>query len=529
MKDCSALFTRIDESTKTTVKVAALAEYFQTATPQDRLWTIALFTGRRPKRTITAARLREWAAEVAGLPDWLFEESYSIVGDLAETIALVLPPATTTSDDTLTGWIGYIRQLSTMEDDARKSGILKAWDSLPSTERFLFTKLLTGGFRIGVSAKLIIRALAKATGQDEATLTHKLMGNWTPDSTTWEALIEADDPAADLSRPYPFYLAYQLDGFDDLGPPADWNAERKWDGIRGQLILRGGEHHLWSRGEDLMTDRFPELAQLKDYLPDGTVLVGEVLAFQDETPLSFNALQKRIGRKTVPKKLLAEAPVILMAYDLLEHAGNDIRDWPLAKRRKTLAALIKGVPSAAPLRLSASVPFKTWNDLSAARDQSRDLNAEGLMLKRRDSPYLSGRKRGDWWKWKIDPLTIDAVMIYAQAGHGRRANLFTDYTFAVRNGNDLVPFTKAYSGLTDAEFREITAWVRKNTLQRFGPVRQVPPTHVFEIAFEGIQASPRHKSGVALRFPRMLRWRRDKPVDEANTLDDLKELLATFG
>jgi len=529
MRDFAALFTRIDESTKTTVKTAALADYFQTATPEDRLWTIALFTGRRPKRTITATRLREWAAEVAGLPDWLFEESYSIVGDLAETIALVLPPSTASNDQTLTYWITYIKSLSVLEDDDRKAGILDAWNSLPSTERFLFTKLLTGGFRIGVSAKLITRALAQATGQPEPQLTHKLMGNWTPETTTWETLIEADDPTADLSRPYPFYLAYQLDGFDDLGPPANWNAERKWDGIRGQLIVRGGEHHLWSRGEDLMTDRFPEFKQLRDYLPDGTVIDGEVLAFADEAPLSFNALQKRIGRKTVPKKLLAEAPVVLMAYDLLEHGGKDIRETALIDRRSRLEALIRNVPQTAPLRLSTSVLFQTWDDLSAARDQSRDLNAEGLMLKRMDSPYLSGRKRGDWWKWKIDPLTIDAVMIYAQAGHGRRANLFTDYTFAVRDGNDLVPFTKAYSGPTDKEFREITAWVRKNTLQRFGPVRQVPAEHVFEIAFEGIQASPRHKSGVALRFPRMLRWRRDKPVDEANTLDDLKEMLATYG
>ena len=314
-----------------------------------------------------------------------------------------------------------------------------------------------------------------------------------------------------------------------MGAPTDWNAERKWDGIRGQLIIRGGTHHLWSRGEDLMTDRFPELAQLADFLPDGTVMDGEVLAFTDETPMSFNALQKRIGRKTVPKKLLAEAPVILMAYDLLEHEGRDIRQAPLQDRRAILERLVQAAPDSAPLRLSASVDFTTWDDLAKARDQSRALNAEGLMLKRHDSPYLSGRKKGDWWKWKIDPLTIDAVMIYAQSGHGRRANLFTDYTFAVRDGNELVPFTKAYSGLTDAEFREITAWVRKNTLQRFGPVRQVPAEHVFEIAFEGIQASPRHKSGVALRFPRMLRWRRDKPVDEANTLDDLKQMLVTYG
>lgn len=529
MKDFAVLFTRIDESTKTSVKTAALADYFATATPDDRLWTIALFTGRRPKRTITATRLREWAAEVAGLPDWLFEESYSIVGDLAETIALDLPPANSNSDHPLTYWIKIIKLFSMLDDDARKVGILAAWNRLPCIERFLFTKLLTGGFRIGVSAKLITRALAQSTGQPEQQLTHKLMGNWTPDSVTWETLIEAEDPTADQSRPYPFYLAHALDGFDNLGDPADWSAEWKWDGIRGQLIIRGGTHHLWSRGEDLMTDRFPELAQLTDYLSDGTVIDGEVLAFTDEAPLSFNALQKRIGRKTVPKKLLLETPVILMAYDPLEHGGRDIRKTPLQDRRTALETLINNVPNSAPLRLSTSLPFKTCNDFVAARDQSRAINAEGLMLKRRDSPYLSGRKRGDWWKWKIDPLTIDAVLIYAQTGHGRRANLFTDYTFAVRNGKDLVPFTKAYSGLTDAEFREITAWVRKNTLQRFGPVRQVPAEHVFEIAFEGIQASPRHNSGVALRFPRMLRWRRDKPVDQANTLDDLKEMLATFG
>ncbi|MEJ6402518.1 ATP-dependent DNA ligase [Yoonia sp. 2307UL14-13] len=529
MKDFATLFTRIDESTKTTVKTAALADYFRTADPSDKLWTIALFTGRRPKRTITATRLREWAAEVAGLPDWLFDESYNIVGDLAETIALVLPPAEQDDDQSLTFWINKIKTLSTLEEDERKAGILQAWNSLPTTQRFLFTKLLTGGFRIGVSAKLITRALAQATGQPEPELTHKLMGNWTPDTATWESLIEADDPTADLSRPYPFYLAYQLDSLDDLGEPSDWNAERKWDGIRGQLIIRGGEHHLWSRGEDLMTDRFPELAQLKDYLPDGTVIDGEILAFADEKPLSFNALQKRIGRKTVPKKLLTESPVVLMAYDLLEHDGKDIRETALKERRNHLKTLINEAPSESPIRLSSAVDFTTWDDLAKARAQSRDIGAEGLMLKRLDSPYLSGRKRGDWWKWKIDPLTIDAVMIYAQAGHGRRANLFTDYTFAVRAGNDLVPFTKAYSGLTDAEFREITSWVRKNTLQRFGPVRQVPPEHVFEIAFEGIQASPRHKSGVALRFPRMSRWRRDKPVDEANTLEDLKEMLAAYG
>ncbi|SIO22125.1 ATP-dependent DNA ligase [Vannielia litorea] len=529
MKQFATLYARVDESTRTTTKVAALADYLASAPDTDRLWTIALFTGRRPKRVISTTRLRLWAAEVAGLPDWLFDESYHVVGDLAETISLVLPEPAAPQEHSLTHWIETLQHLSTLDDDARRAGIIAAWDALVPDQRFLFTKLLTGGFRVGVSARLMTRALAQVTGQDETTLTHKLMGNWTPQTTTWDALIEAEDPMADLSRPFPFYLAHPVDDPQDLGPPAEWHAERKWDGIRGQVILRGGEHHIWSRGEDLMTDRFPELAGLRDHLPEGTVIDGEILAFAKEAPLNFNALQKRIGRKTVPKKLLTEAPVILMAYDLLEHDGQDIRQTPFEQRRAALTNLLTDVPAEAPIRLSPEVPFQSWETLAAERATSRDHSAEGLMIKRRASPYLSGRKRGDWWKWKIDPLTIDAVMIYAQPGSGRRANLFTDYTFAVWNGNELTPFTKAYSGLTDAEFRKITAWVRKNTQAKFGPVRQVTPHHVFEIAFEGIQASPRHKSGVALRFPRMLRWRTDKPASEANTLADLKEMLATYG
>lgn len=529
MKQFATLFARIDETTKTRVKVDALAGYLSAAPPEDRVWMIALFTGRRPKRAVTTTRLREWAAEVAGLPDWLFEESYHVVGDLAETISLVLPDPTHEVDHSLTHWITTIKALAGVEEDQRKAAVLAAWDSLVPDQRFLFNKLLTGGFRMGVSAKLMTRALAISTGQDEATLTHKLMGSWSPETTTWEHLIETEDPTADLSRPYPFYLAHPVDVPADLGAPSEWHAERKWDGIRGQFIHRGGAHYIWSRGEELMTDRFPELAQLADFLPDGTVIDGELLAFADEAPLGFNALQKRIGLKKVPAKALRDSPVIFMAYDLLEHAGEDIRQTAFAERRALLIEMLRDVPAQIPIRLSQEVAFKTWDDLAVARSLSRDHNVEGLMIKRKDSPYLAGRKRGDWWKWKVDPLTIDAVMIYAQSGHGRRANLFTDYTFAVWNGEELTPFTKAYSGLTDAEFREVTAWVRKNTLQKFGPVRQVKPHHVFEIAFEGIQSSARHKSGVALRFPRMLRWRKDKPVDEANTLDDLNEMLKLYG
>lgn len=529
MKAFAELYIVLDQTTKTTLKVAAMAEYFRNASDEDKLWCVALFSGRRPRRVITTSALREWAAERANLPLWLFEECYPVVGDLAETISLFLPPPKIHEERSLTNCISYIKRLSDLDDKGRKGGILSAWDSLPQTQRFLFTKLLTGGFRIGVSQKLMTRALAQATGQEESVLTHKLMGKWTPDTTTWTDLIEADDPTADQSRPYPFYLAYGVENLDHLGPVKYWFIDRKWDGIRGQFILRGGEHYLWSRGEELMTDRFPELAQLRGHLPDGTVIDGEILAYKNETPLSFNALQKRIGRKTVPKKLLAETPVILMAYDLLEHGGIDIRENTLETRRNLLESILKNTLKTAPIRLSPQVHGDTWGDLAVERAKSREMQAEGLMLKRRDSPYLAGRKKGDWWKWKIDPLTIDAVMIYAQAGSGRRANLFTDFTFAVKNGDDLVPFTKAYSGLTDAEFRQITTWVKRNTLQRFGPVRSVTAEHVFEIAFEGIQASPRHKSGIALRFPRMLRWRQDKPLDEINTLDDLKDMLEQYG
>ncbi len=530
MKRFAALFAALDRTTRTTVKTAALASYFRSAPDRDKLWTIALLSGRRPRRTVTTTALREWAAERAGIPLWLFEECYPVVGDLAETIALVLPPASRTSDEPLGHWIDEIRALAALDEPARKARILDAWDRLDATERFLFNKLITGGFRLGVSQKLMTRALSQATGVAEPELAHRLMGDWTPDSVTFDGLVLTRDPAADLSRPYPFYLAYQLDDEPAaLGDPADWRAYWKWDGIRGQLILRGGEHFVWSRGEELMTDRFPELAAARDFIPPGTVLDGEILAWRDAAPLPFNALQKRIGRKSVPKKLLAEAPVRLMAYDLLEWRGEDLRDRPFDDRRARLDALVAGLPPEAPIMASPPVAFQDWTALAAERARARDLGAEGLMLKRGASPYLAGRKKGDWWKWKVDPLTIDAVMIYAQAGHGRRATLYTDFTFAVWDGPALVPFTKAYSGLTDAEFRQITQWVRKNTLDRFGPVRQVRPEHVFEIAFEGIQQSPRHKSGVALRFPRMARWRHDKPASEANTLADLKDMLAQYG
>lgn len=529
MKRFAALFAALDTTTRTSEKTAALADYFREAPEQDRLWTIALLSGRRPKRAVNATRLADWAAEVAGLPGWLFEESYAVTGDLAETIALILPPPEAPEAATLTEWITRIRSLAALPEPERQAAVLAAWAALDGAERFLFNKLITGGFRMGVAQGLMTRALAQATGIAEPDLALRLMGDWTPDSTTFAALVLTGDPGADLTRPYPFCLAHALEQEPEaLGPPADWAADYKWDGIRGQAVLRGGRFTLWSRGEELVTDRFPELGELADRLPDGTVIDGEILAFNAEgggAPLPFAALQKRIGRKTVPKKLLAETPVILMAYDLLEHGGRDIRGEPLAERQATLRRLAEDVPATAPLRLSPPLVFKDWAELAALRADAAAAGAEGVMIKRLASPYHVGRKRGDWWKWKLDPMTFDAVMVYAQAGHGRRANLYTDFTFALWQGDELVPVTKAYSGLTDTEFGEITAWVRRNTLERFGPVRRVTPDLVFEIAFEGIQESPRHKSGIALRFPRMLRWRRDKPAAEADTLETARELL----
>lgn len=524
MKHFAALFAALDGTTRTGAKTAALTDYFRTAPEPDRLWTVALLSGRRPKRIVNATELATWAAEAAGLPTWLFEESYHVVGDLAETIALILPPPVREDRPGLSETIAMLSGLAARPAPERRAAVLEAWAGLSTDERFLFNKLLTGGFRMGVSQGLMTRALAQATGVEETVLAHRLMGDWSPGTTTFRDLIA--DTGESGARPYPFALASPLEAeAPTLGDPADWLAEWKWDGIRGQLIARPGHFAVWSRGEELITDRFPEFGSLADVLPPGTVIDGEILAWGADAPQPFAALQQRIGRKTVPRSLLARAPARMLAYDLLEDGGLDIRGEPLSRRRARLEAIVAALPPGLPLGLSPSLAFAGWADLAAQRATSRDRLAEGLMLKRLSSAYHVGRRRGDWWKWKIDPWSVDAVMVYAQAGHGRRANLYTDFTFAVRDGNELVPFTKAYSGLTDAEFNKITAWVRRNTLERFGPVRRVPPELVFEIAFEGIQESPRHKSGIALRFPRMVRWRDDKTVDQIDTLASLRALL----
>jgi DNA ligase 1 len=523
MKHFTKLFTDLDQTTKTLGKIKALIEYFRHASDQDKLWAIAILSHRRPKRTVNATYLAEWANELSRIPQWLFYESYAVVGDLAETITLVLPPDFEDSDYSLTYWIDYIKSLEPLDVIQKKEKILWAWSQLNEAERFVFNKFITGGFRMGVSQQLMVKALAKYSGVKENVVAHRLMGNWSPDIDTFQDLILAEN-TVDHSKPYPFYLAYALeDSVDSLGDPHEWFAERKWDGIRGQVIVRDGQLFVWSRGEELVTDKYPEYSALLNILPEGTVIDGEILPFKEGRPLSFNHLQTRIGRKGVGAKLLKEVPVAFIAYDLLEWHGEDIREWPMELRRKQLEQLCETESSV--LKLSQLVHFNTWEALAHERGRSREFLSEGIMLKRKNSIYRNGRRRGDWWKWKIDPFSVDAVLIYAMRGNGRRANLYTDYTFAVWDGDQLVSFAKAYSGLTDDEIREVDRWIKQNTIERFGPVRSVKPELVFELAFEGINRSSRHKSGIALRFPRMARWRRDKRAGEANTLNDLNALL----
>ena len=525
MKGFSRLFHRLEQTTKTNDKLAALKDYFGEASDQDKTWAIALLAGKRPKRTIKSSELFQWAVEESGLPLWLFEESYHVVGDFSETISLVIGSEQSKNEKSLSQWMETILDLKELDEVDKEKIVKEAWRNLSKEEVFVFNKLIYGISRIGVSRKLMVKALSQYTGQDENVLEHRLMGDWDPRKISYEDLVLKSNPSDQAAKPYPFYLAYPLeDQPDQLGDPIDWQFERKWDGIRGQIIRRSDHFSIWSRGEELMTDKFPELHDLEQLLPQGTVLDGEIMAYHNGA-LDFNVLQTRIGRKNLSKAVLEKAPIAFISYDLMELDGNDVRQQSMEWRRTRLEQIVE-TTNHPKLLLSEIVEADSWSRLAKERERSRELRCEGLMLKRKLSPYQVGRKRGDWWKWKIDPYSIDAVLIYAMRGHGRRANLYTDYTFAVWNeSGELVPFAKAYSGLKDDEFREVDRFVKRNTIERFGPVRSVSPELVFELHFEGIAESKRHKSGIALRFPRMHRWRKDKKPVEANTLKDLQLLL----
>ncbi|TCK69150.1 DNA ligase-1 [Winogradskyella wandonensis] len=526
MKQFSDLISTIEITNKTNAKIDALVNYFDTAPDKDKLWLIALFTGKRPSRPVKTSLMKEWCMEITNLPEWLFLESYSSVGDLGETMALLLPNNSSHLDLSLSEWMTELKALKPKSDDEKKAFVLEAWSGLGQQERLIFNKLIGGSFRIGVSKKTLVNALAKLTGIDANQLMHSIIGHWDIDSITFEELIHGQHINYDNSKPYPFCLAYALEKeLPDLGEPKDWFVEQKWDGIRGQIVKRNDEVYIWSRGEELVTQQFPELVEAMSNFNDDFVIDGEILAIKDSAVLLFNDLQKRLNRKNVTKKLLEEVPIGFYAYDILEFNGEDIREKPFAERRQVLELLFGLMALPSHVKLSHLVNFKKWEDLYRIRANSRTINSEGLMLKQKASPYHTGRKKGDWWKWKVDPLTIDAVMIYAQKGSGRRSSKYTDYTFAVKKDDALVTIAKAYSGLTDQEITEISKWVNKNAIEKFGPVRTVKPELIFEIAFEGIALSNRHKSGVALRFPRISRWRRDKPVDEIDTIESVKQLI----
>ena len=560
MRRFARLYQALDASTATGDKVAALVRYFGDAAAADAAWAVYFLAGGKPRQVLPTALLREAACRRAGIADWLFEACYQAVGDLAETIALVLPPATRASNEGLAHWVQErllpLRDLSPAEQLLR---IEAAWDELDAVERFLLVKLIGGGFRVGVSKLLVQRALAEHAGLDAKLLAQRLVG-WTdaratPSAERYTALLApAAGSGAPTGQPYPFFLAHALQAPPQtLGPPSDWLVEWKYDGIRAQVLKRGGQPWIWSRGEELVTERFPEVAAQAAAWPEGTVVDGELLAWLpgSELPAPFQLLQQRIARKTLPKKLLASAPVVLLAYDLLEEGGADLRGLPQARRRERLATFAQ----AQGLRLSPEVQAADWPAYAALRAQSRQRGVEGLMLKHRDARYGVGRTKGEgtWWKWKVEPLAVDAVLVYAQAGHGRRASLYTDYTFAVWSrppadaaeaaavldaiarrepaqpgALQLLPFAKAYSGLTDEEFKAVDRVIRAHTLEKFGPVRSVRPTLVFELGFEGLNASNRHKSGIAVRFPRMLRIRHDKPLHEADSLATLHRLMTAF-
>ncbi|MCA1245274.1 ATP-dependent DNA ligase [Massilia sp. MS-15] len=543
MREFARLYAELDDTTSTTRKLDALQSYFSQAAPENAAWAVYFLAGGKPRQAVPTKLLRQYAIEYAGLDEWLFDESYHAVGDMAETIAHILPPPSRRSDVGLAEWMEErIGPLRGADPGTIRAALFAAWDELDWRERFLFVKLIGGGFRVGVSRLLVTRALAAIAAVDSKLVAQRLMG-WTdnsvrPTAASFLQLIAAQSDEEHQLRggqPYPFFLAHQLQGEPAaLGEIDDWQVEWKYDGIRAQLVRRGGQNFLWSRGEDLITERFPELANLR--LPEGTVLDGEVLIWQPgcEAPAPFADLQKRIGRKTLGPKLLAELPAVLCCYDLLEFGGVDLRALPQHERRALLETELAAI-AAPQLRLAPVIRSDSWDALAVLRAESRARGVEGMMLKARDARYGVGRTKdvGTWWKWKIDPYTVDAVLIYAQAGSGRRASLYTDYTFAVWDGEAeerrLVPFAKAYSGLTDAEIRQVDHAVRKTTIEKFGPVRSVKPTMVFEIGFEGIALSTRHKAGIAVRFPRILRRRDDKPVEDADTLDTLKGLLAAAG
>jgi DNA ligase-1 len=531
MKRFTLLFQQVDATTSTNEKVRVLQQYFRDEQPTNVVWALYLLLGKTRKRLITSNTLRKIFLQVSDIPEWLFEDCYAHVGDSAEVISLLLKDTNVTSKSgaeiPLHEWVEtIIPKVKQVESElALKELVISWWSLLEPFEVFILNKILTGAFRVGVSEKLVIKAIAAEYEIPESEIAHRLMGDFVPTIEFYNQLITTTEQVESPTRPYPFFLASTLE--EDRFQTEDcsqWQAEWKWDGIRAQILRRSDQVFIWSRGEDLITEQFPEIANYFLNFENGLVFDGEIVCWSGDRPLSFNHLQKRLGRKRVTQKIIDENPTHFIAYDLLEYNGEDIRSLPLRDRRQHLKTLLQQTEHQW-VTLSTSLSFHSLEELRSLRSQSRQQNAEGLMVKAIDSPYLVGRKRGYWWKYKVEPMSLDAVLIYAQAGSGKRANLFTDYTFALWKGDELVPFAKAYSGLDNKEINELDKWIRKHTIEKFGPVRSVEPLQVFEIGFEGISESKRHKSGISVRFPRILRQRLDKSVQEADTIASAQKLL----
>ncbi|MCX7605952.1 MAG: ATP-dependent DNA ligase [Bacteroidia bacterium] len=520
------LYRALDQTQSQNAKLAALCQYFAEADPHEAAWVVELLRGGHARRFVSPRKLRVWLAEYLSLPIELVEECYHQVGDLSETIALLLPNRHR-SDGQLPS-LPFLTEeefprVSQASEEDQRAWLLTYWEKLSFWEAFLFHKLLLGAMRVGVAEGLVIRALAETFQLSEAHISHKLTSAGKPSAFFYEHLRSGIEESLE---PYPFFLAYPVEELgaqfvDKLGAPSDYVVEWKWDGVRVQVVCRGGRVALWSRGGVCISESFPDLQARFQLLPPGTVVDGELLIAREGRIFSFAALQRRLLRKRITPSLLQELPATIFVYDILEWEGQDLRTLPLMYRRALLEEVAKRFPF---LELSARLSVESWEEVERCRADP-PLGAEGVMLKRKDSPYLTGRRRGYWWKYKRVPFSVDAVLVYAQRGHGRRSGWFTDLTFALWNEKgELVTFAKAYSGLTDAEMQELTRWVRSHGVEKVGPVVKVPPVWVFEIGFEGIQPSNRHKCGYAVRFPRILRWRRDKPPQEADTVQVLAAL-----
>jgi len=510
-------------------KIALLRRYFTTQPDPDRGFALAAITGELAFATAKPGLIRELAA--ARTDPVLFDWSYDYVGDLAETVALIWPARPpTAAPPRLTEVVETLRT-------APKSalpGVVAEWlDSADASTRLALLKLITGGLRVGASARLAKIALAESAAPEAGPIAaddvEEVWHGLSPPYLSLFAWLEGHQQKPDpADQPVfrPPMLAHPLEAADLAAlHPADWRAEWKWDGIRVQVVATAGGRRLFSRGAEDISAGFPEILEAMTF---HAVLDGELLVLRDGpdgiTVAPFADLQQRLNRKTVTAAMMQRFPVGIRLYDLLFDGTEDIRPLPFDQRRTRLETwLAREKPPR--MDLSPAIRFSSLNELMVLRDGARAAAIEGLMLKRGDSPYLPGRVKGQWWKWKRDPLTVDAVLMYAQRGHGKRSSFYSDYTFGLWRDDELVPVGKAYFGFTDQELLFLDRWVRNHTTARFGPVREVEKQLVLEVAFDAVQLSNRHKSGVAMRFPRLARLRTDKPAAEADRLETLMALV----